>query len=331
LIAQALLKQWYGKPTWLWVFLPLVPVFMALAGLRKAWWRKRARKPALPLVVVGNITLGGTGKTPVVIALVNFLQSKGLSPGVISRGYGGNFSEPYCEVTPQTSPQLCGDEPVLIATACQCPVVVSSMRYLAVQRLAELGCDIAISDDGLQHYALARDLEIAVMDAARGLGNGWCLPLGPLREPSSRLQRVDWVLSNGGTDACGFVLQPQGWRHLQSQEPVALRPWPWGTSTQVCALAGIGNPERFFAQLRHWGLDVQARPFEDHHAYSPEDLAFAGDLPLLMTAKDAVKCRPFGRPNSWVLEVAAVLPEAFLAQFWQRIGALASKHPEDSL
>ncbi len=276
----------------------------------------RSRKAAavqlpVPVIVVGNITVGGTGKTPFVLWLVERLQAQGWRPGVISRGYGGCAPQYPLRVTAATDPAWAGDEPSLIARRLDVPVAVAPDRVAAARLLLDAGeVNILVTDDGLQHYRLARDIEICVVDGSRGLGNGALLPAGPLREPPARLREVDLVVVNGG-----------GWREagvttldmsLSTTEAMPLgggesRPLASFAGGKVHAVAGIGNPERFFSSLRAAGIEVIPHPFPDHHDYTEMDLAFDGTLPLLMTEKDAVKCAELARPNHWYVPAQAVI------------------------
>ncbi len=256
---QAVVKQWYTKPTWLWVFLPLMPLLWLLRLLRRWLLTARQTRLPVPVVIIGNINVGGTGKTPVLIALAQALMARQIKVGVVSRGYGGSFTGAFMAVDNSSDPDLCGDEPALLAQSLSCPLFIGRDRVAAAHALVGKGCQVILSDDGLQHYRLGRDLEIIVLDKSRGLGNGWCLPMGPLREPARRLKQADWVLVNGGEGADGFVLQPRRWRQLASNEPYPFKPWPWGDQNQVCALAGIGNPRRFFSSLEGYGLKVTGR------------------------------------------------------------------------
>ena len=318
------LAAWYEGRWWLRLLTPLSGLFSALAARRRRRQTAAAEAIAAPVIVVGNITLGGTGKTPLLIALVKHLQTRGYTPGVISRGYGGHAPHYPYRLTTDSKPESVGDEPLLIFQATACPVVVGPDRAAAAkQLLAQSDCDVILSDDGLQHYRLARALEIAVIDGQRGLGNGCCLPAGPLREPPSRLQEVDLVVVNGdetqshpallGVARHSMTLAPSGWYSVQDNKhlPVAQLPCDNG----VAAVAGIGNPQRFFNTLAALGVKAQTRAFADHHHYCPEDFAFAGQGALLMTAKDAVKCQAFARPNWWYLGVDAQLP----GPFWQAL------------
>jgi tetraacyldisaccharide 4'-kinase len=294
-----------------------------IIGTRSLLYKKNIftkTKVAVPVIVVGNISLGGTGKTPLVIALVEWLRAQGFKPGVISRGYGGKADYYPCAVTENTSPHNVGDEPLLIYLRTQCPVVVDPKRVRGAQYLlAQYACDVVISDDGLQHYALARDIEIAVIDGVRRFGNGFCLPAGPLREPITRLKTVDFIVSNGLAKAGEISLQIKAdlFHNLATQQVVTANHF---ASKKIHAIAGIGHPERFFALLRAWGLIVIEHPFPDHYAFKAGDLVFTDDYPILITEKDAVKCRSFATDNMWYVPVSAELPEGFLTELLRSIG-----------
>jgi tetraacyldisaccharide 4'-kinase len=314
-LSHWLQSEWYGATSpkaWL---LPLESLFKRAVAVRRRAYRE-GRRPAerlpVPVIVVGNLSLGGTGKTPLTIWLAEFLQRQGYRPGIISRGYGGKGGAEPLAVTPASHPAETGDEPVLIAQRTGCPVCVFPKRAQAGRALlAREGCDILIADDGLQHYALARDIEIAVVDGARGLGNGHCLPAGPLREPPERLDAVDLVVYSGvETAERGYPMVLEGATAVNLLDGNR-RPLADFTGRRVYAMAGIGHPRRFFEHLRGLGLDCEGRAFPDHHAYQPGDLAFAHGADLLMTEKDAVKCRAFAEANHWQVPVEARLPEAF--------------------
>ncbi|OAI18409.1 MULTISPECIES: tetraacyldisaccharide 4'-kinase [Methylomonas] len=273
-------------------------------------------KLPVPVIVVGNITVGGTGKTPLVVYVVEWLKSQGYRPGVISRGYGGAKDEKPRWVTPASDPAQVGDEAVLLAARCACPVVVGADRPAAGRELlSKQACDVLVSDDGLQHYALARDIEIVVIDGQRRFGNGYCLPVGPLREPPERVKQVDLVVVNGGNEPLEreIAMQCRGDTliNLQSGER---RPLAEFAGLDCRAIAGIGNPQRFFRQLAEAGLRCSCTAFPDHHIYTAADLGGDDGTPLIMTEKDAVKCRYLARPNFWYLPIAAELPEAFSQQ-----------------
>lgn len=310
---KGLAHHWYNR-TGLSLFLrPLSWLFRAVAGLRRVLFRAgmvRVETLPVPVVVVGNISVGGTGKTPLVIWLVQFLREAGYRPGVISRGYGGKAKHWPQQVRPDSDPYVVGDEAVVIARRAQCPMAVSPNRVEAAQALlAHHDCDIIVSDDGMQHYALGRDVEIAVIDGIRRLGNGFCLPAGPLREPASRLQQVDLVVTNGLAAEGEYRMLYHGQRlcrldGTQEETLESLR------GQDVHGVAGIGNPERFFAQLQGQGLRVIEHAFGDHHPYARKDLDFDDELPVIMTEKDAVKYRRFATDRHWYLPIDAdVQPE----------------------
>jgi tetraacyldisaccharide 4'-kinase len=306
-----LTRRWYRSAPAPWFLRPLALLFGFVARLRRARQQRQARQQRLPapVVVVGNIAVGGTGKTPFVIWLVERLREWGWKPGVISRGYGGRSRNWPQRVTPESDPVQVGDEPVLIAQRARCPVVVGPDRVAAGMMLLNGGgVDIVVSDDGLQHYRLWRDLEIAVVDATRGLGNGRLLPAGPLREPVARLGEVGLVVANGPgwTAPAGrqvnMRLQPSGARALNGAEA---RPIGAFAGQTVHAVAGIGNPARFFAMLSQQNIRLVVHPFPDHHPFTRGDLDFGDGLPVMMTEKDAVKCRAFAGPGRWVVAVEA--------------------------
>lgn len=315
--SDALVTAWYRGAWWLWLLRPVELVFRALAALRRGLYlsgRLRRYRPPVPVVVVGNITVGGTGKTPVVIALIENLKARGINAGVISRGYGASERHSIHRVGTQSTARQCGDEPLLIHQRTGCPCVVGASRAAAARALVEdAAVELILSDDGLQHYALERDMEIVVLDSARGWGNGFCLPAGPLREPISRLRAVDRVLYRGSDDAeSGVRYRPVALVHLASgeQRPVA----PQSLDGPIHALAGIGQPEQFFATLHQCGFELMAHPFPDHHDYLPAELQALADRPLIMTEKDAVKCRAIAGDNAWYMKIDAQLPPALLDQ-----------------
>jgi tetraacyldisaccharide 4'-kinase len=307
---------WYEPHPLSLLLAPFGRVFAMIAAERRRAYDSgllhRVRLP-VPVIVVGNITVGGTGKTPLVVWLVERLRVMGRRPGVVSRGYGGRARRWPQRVTAGSDPAEVGDEPVLIARRCACPVVVAPQRVSAARTLlAEYDCDVIVCDDGLQHYALARDLEIVVMDGARRLGNGRCLPAGPLRESPSRLQSVDLVVVNGKPREGEYAMHLAGGWAQSLRDPAVERPLDDWCGQTVHAVAGIGNPQRFFTHLRAHGLEVIEHPFADHHRFQADDLAFGDTRPLLMTEKDAVKCRAFAGADRWVVPVSAVPDEPCL-------------------
>ncbi|MBI2383524.1 MAG: tetraacyldisaccharide 4'-kinase [Gammaproteobacteria bacterium] len=311
---ERLIQRWYSDAPPPLPLRPLAALFGAVAALRRRWLRRRAPRLPVPVIVVGNITVGGAGKTPFVIWLVERLREWGWRPGVVSRGYGGRGGQWPRRVAADSDPAQVGDEPVLMAQRLRCPLAVGPDRVAAARRLLDGGAvDVIVADDGLQHYRLHRDLEIAVVDGARGVGNGALLPAGPLREPPGRLAEVALVVVNGG-----------GWRlagtapadmHLLADvaerlDGSARRELAAFEGQVVHAVAGIGNPQRFFAKLESLGIRVIPHGYPDHHAYAAADLDFGDDKPVLMTEKDAVKCRRFARPQHWYVPVEAVLSAA---------------------
>ncbi|MGK3224762.1 tetraacyldisaccharide 4'-kinase [Enterobacter soli] len=305
-------RIWSGEsPLWL-LLLPLSWLYGLVSGVISLLYRlgiKRAWRAPVPVVVVGNLTAGGNGKTPVVIWLVEQLKARGIRVGVVSRGYGGKAAKYPLLLTADTLTSEAGDEPVLIYQRTGAPVAVSPVRSEAVQALlAEHDVQIIITDDGLQHYALARDKEIVVIDGVRRFGNGWWLPAGPMRERASRLKSVDAVIVNGGVAQQGEIpmhLHPGLAVNLQTGERKAVAQLP-----ALVAMAGIGHPPRFFATLEQCGAKLEKRvPLADHQALVPEQVA-AFTVPgqtLIMTEKDAVKCRAFAKENWWYLPVDAEL------------------------
>ena len=283
---------------------PLSLVFRAVAALRRAAYVRgllRAQRVRVPVIVVGNIYVGGTGKTPLVLWLARFLRERGRRPGIVSRGYGGSAAHPS-EVRGDTDPALSGDEPLLLARRSGCPVWTGRDRVAAARALlaAHPECDVVISDDGLQHYRLARDVEIVVVDGARGLGNRLLLPAGPLREPASRLDTADAVVVNGES------MKLAGSRFRNLRDGREAQPG-FFQGKRVVAIAGIGHPPRFFAHLERLGLQFEAHAFPDHHAYSAGDIAFPDADAVVMTEKDAVKCARFASDKHWMLPVDAEL------------------------
>lgn len=291
---------------------PISILFGVLARRRRA--RLRPQRLPVPVIVVGNIAVGGSGKTPVVDWLVGVLRAAGWQPGIISRGHGGRVAG--CALVPADGePADYGDEPVLLARITACPLVVGRDRPEAARELLRRHprCDVIIADDGMQHYRLGRALEIAVVDEAT-LGNHWLLPAGPLREPLGRLAEVDLVIAHGAlspsTRAAAatvpvFDMRLEGSVLRAVGDPARTRPLVDLRGQRVHAVAGIGRPERFFAQLEAAGIEVLAHAFGDHHAFAAADLAFGDALPILMTAKDAVKCAAFAPADCWEFPVRA--------------------------
>lgn len=327
-LAERLVDTWYSPRTTVLaaLLLPLSMLFRAAVALRRVCYRiglRRSVRISVPVVVIGNITVGGSGKTPLVAALALALAQRGYHPGIVSRGYGrdDDGGDPV-SVGPDDDPSRTGDEPLLLARAGY-PVVVGRDRAAAARFLVSRhsACDVIISDDGLQHYRLGRNVEIAVVDATRALGNGWLLPAGPLREPVSRLGEVDAVVVLTATmpgvalpdlpDAFGMTLV--GNRFVRVDDPLTTAPASAFGREDVHALAGIGHPARFFGQLATMGIAATPHPFPDHHRFVPGDLAIAGARAILMTEKDALKCEAFADERCWYLPVAARIDEALIS------------------
>jgi len=308
---------WY-QPTvlWAWFLFPFALLMRTISAVRyfcyQRHWLSSYRSP-LPVVVVGNISVGGNGKTPFVISLCEILQKQGYKPGVVSRGYGGKSSAYPLLVTETTLGKQAGDEPVLIYKRLGIPVVVDPVRAHAAHYLHQhCDVDVIITDDGLQHYALQRDIEIVIVDGQRRYGNQHIMPMGPLREPLSRLKKVDYIINNGASHAGEFTMQlmPSACRRVDgTAEQLA--------PTTVNACAAIGHPPRFFDTLTTQGFSLNKQvAFADHHAYVKPDFApFTAEFPLLMTEKDAVKCIGFAESHWWYLPIDAELPAAFTIPF----------------
>jgi tetraacyldisaccharide 4'-kinase len=324
---HAMSDIWYsGRKPPLW--LRALSCLFAAVGAGRRWmyragWLRRVRLP-VPVIVVGNITVGGTGKTPLTIALVEALRERGFRPGVISRGYGGSAAV-ATRIDAHSDPAVVGDEARLIFDAAGVPVAVARKRAQAGRLLLESGAiDVLVADDGLQHYALRRDIEICVIDGARRFGNGRLLPAGPLREPVARLDSVDFRVCNGGVAQANEVpmtLAGDIAISIAEDQEKSLADF---AGQRAHAVAGIGNPSRFFERLREMHIDIDVHAFADHHAFVASDLAFGNDLPVLMTSKDAVKCAAFARNHWWHVPVRAQLPSSFFDAVADRLRRLKS-------
>jgi tetraacyldisaccharide 4'-kinase len=318
-------RHWSRRGAVAWLLWPASLAFGIAAFFRRLFFRLhlfRSHKAGIPVIVVGNLVAGGSGKTPLVLWIAELLKAHGLKPGIVSRGYlggaraaGGTTSakggEPR-EANIASDPAEVGDEPILLARRSGCPVWVAPDRVAACRVLREQHpeCDVIVSDDGLQHYALARDIEICVVDG-RGFGNGFLLPAGPLREPRSRLRSVDAVVLHGASGMDGHPMKLEGDKLVRIQDARDVRPAKSFAGQKVHAVAGIGDPKRFFLHLARFGLKPVPHPFPDHHPFSAGDLAFGDEAPVVMTEKDAVKCKRFARANHWVFPVNASLDPAF--------------------
>ena len=309
---------WYLRSPWMILLTPLSLVYRIVIWLRRYAYRfglLASHKLPVPVIVVGNITVGGTGKTPLVAWIVNYLKTAGYHPGVVSRGYRGKAGSWPQQVRPDSDPAMVGDEAVLLAGICKCPMSVAPDRVAAAAALIEHNdCDIIVSDDGLQHYALQRDVEIAVVDGIRRYGNGLSLPAGPLREPLKRLTEVDIVVVNGLGGGSEFPMK------MKSEAAISLIDGEKQCELSdfygqpVHAVAAIGNPDRFFSSLRQAGMQVEEHAFPDHYFFRKEDITFDDGKPVLMTGKDAVKCRHLAGSNHWYVPVQTNMTAEFSAR-----------------
>lgn len=305
-----------------YLLLPISGIFYVLSKIRRTLYRTgffRINQFEVPVVVVGNITVGGSGKTPVVIKLVEYLQQQDMKVGVVSRGYGGSHDSGSLLVEVNTKASLSGDEPLLIAAQTDAIVMINKNRSQAVQDLiSQHQVDVVISDDGLQHYAMDRTVEIAVIDGNRRFGNGFFLPAGPLRESQSRLKQVDFIINNGymSPGEISAQLMPTTFTHLLSGDEFPLNHF----SAQYChGVAGIGHPDRFFNTLTELGLQVEKHAFTDHYQYRSDDLEFNDNHPIIMTAKDWVKCRDFANDQMYYLKVDLDISKDFLNELYTKL------------
>jgi tetraacyldisaccharide 4'-kinase len=306
-------RHWYARGPLAWALWPLSVLFLIGVATRRTMYRLRllpSAHPGIPVIIVGNLVAGGSGKTPLVIWIAEHLKRKGWVPAIVSRGYGGRPGAPRAATIASQADDV-GDEPIVLARRSGCPVWIGADRVAVIKALRAVHEDVnvIVLDDGLQHYRLRRDVEIAVVDA-RGFGNGFMLPAGPLREPRSRLRSVHAVVSHQG-QVKGYAMRLVGAEVHRMTNAAERRPLAAFTGQKVHALAGIGDPNRFFLHLVRHGVKPMPHPFPDHHRFSAEELDFAGDAPVLMTEKDAVKLRSAARDNWWVLPVTAELEPAF--------------------
>ena len=327
-LAERLVNAWYQGHPALLLLRPLEWLYRAVVQRKRQRFlagQSPSYRAPVPVIVVGNITVGGTGKTPLILYLIDHCRARGLRVGVVSRGYGAQPPSVPWRVTAEQSAREAGDEPLLLVQRSGVALMIDPDRARAVQALLSAEpLDLILCDDGLQHYRLARDLELVLIDAVRGLGNGRCLPAGPLREPQARLQSVDAVLFNGASadsaEGFGFTLQPTALVNVASGERQSLDVFAPGQA--IHAVAGIGNPQRFFRTLEALNWRPIAHAFADHATYSAASLEFSPSLPLLMTEKDAVKCRAFAQPDWWYLAVDARPSPAFSAWLDGQLDAL---------
>ncbi len=322
-------KQWTTFTLWHILLIPFSWVFAVITSVRKSLYKKewlKSYRLAVPVMVIGNINVGGTGKTPLVIWLAEQLQLAGYKPGIISRGYGGK-AKTVQAVFAHSNPQEVGDEPVLIAQRTRCPVFISPNRVVAGQALLQVHpeCNVVISDDGLQHYRLGRDIEIAIVDGARRFGNQHLLPAGPLRESISRLMEVDFIIAQQFAQVDEYEMSVKGESLISLNHPdnhISLISFK---NKKVHAVAAIGNPQRFFTSLKDAGIEVVEHVFPDHYLYQKSDFEFDDALPIVMTEKDAVKCSNFAMENAWYLPVTAKLDPLFENKLNEKLEALRRK------
>lgn len=312
------MKHWASRGAVAWLLWPASLLFGVAVVLRRLSFKLgifSSHKAGIPVIVVGNLVAGGSGKTPLVLRIVELLREHGWRPGIVSRGYGGAAAAKGGaprEAGIASDPAEVGDEPILLARRSGCPVWVAPERNAACRALRKQHpeCNVIVTDDGLQHYALARDLEICVVDG-RGFGNGFLLPAGPLRELPSRLSSVDAVVTHGDAGVKGYAMQLQGESLVRITNARDVRPVKSFAGQIVHAVAGIGDPERFFQQLARFGLQLVPHPFADHHPFRADELDFGDGAPVVMTEKDAVKCKRFAQAHHWVFPVSASLDPMF--------------------
>jgi tetraacyldisaccharide 4'-kinase len=332
-MANWLQKQWLTFTLWHLLLLPISWLFSIVVTLRRFLYKVgffRSYRLNVPVVIVGNINVGGAGKTPLVIWLAEQLKQAGYKPGIISRGYGSSLIG-VASVSPDGVASAVGDEPVLIAMRTACPVFVGAKRVEVGLALLKMHpeCDVIISDDGLQHYALQRDVELVVFDGMKGFGNGALLPAGPLREPIGRLNTVDLLVRNGAQADTNQTITPlpiemqlkaSVFYNLNNRQ-LEVSPAAFAGKS-ITAIAGIGNPERFFRQLSTMGLHFKCKAYNDHYQYSAQDFEDVETDIILMTEKDAVKCTSFARPNFWVLPVNADIDKQLLTNILSKLDKL---------
>ena len=321
------MRHWHSRGAVAWLLWPASLVFAVVVWVRRILYKLRffgSAHPGIPVIVIGNLTAGGSGKTPLVLWIAELLRERKWKPGIVSRGYGGTATQPR-EVSIASDPAEVGDETILLARRSGCPVWVAPDRVAACAalRAQHPECDVIVADDGLQHYALRRDIEICVVDG-RGYGNGFLQPAGPLREPCSRLGSVDAVVAHGAREVQGYAMVLEGDKLVRFTDARDVRTAKSFAGQRVHAVAGIGDPKRFFLHLARYGLKVVPHPFPDHHPFCAEDFAFGDSDPVVMTEKDAVKCKRIVQQNPqvqfWVLPVSATLDPAFERWLLEKLG-----------
>ena len=321
-------RYWYSLNPVAIILWPVGLLFCGVAMLRRLAYQRglcKWHRVGVPVIVVGNLSVGGSGKTPLVVRLVEVLREAGYRPGIISRGYGGQSQDWPRQVGANSDPREVGDEPVLLARRCRCPVAVAPDRVAAAQALLKHSdCNVILADDGLQHYRLARDIEIVVIDGTRRLGNGACLPAGPLREPVGRLRSVDFVVGNGAVQRGEYLMTLVGERAVNLVDPHVTCSLAGFRREQVHAVAGIGNPGRFFRYLQARNIRILEHAFPDHHSFVAADLDFQDHQPVLMTEKDAIKCERLAQDRFWYVPVEARLDPEFERRLLARLAHCAA-------
>jgi tetraacyldisaccharide 4'-kinase len=328
-------RHWHSRGAIAWLLWPVSLLFAVVVWVRRIFYKLKifgSTHPGIPVIVVGNLTAGGSGKTPLVLRIAEILREQHWKPGIVSRGYGGSASKENAaprEATIASDPAEVGDEPMLLARRSGCPVWVAPDRVQACLALREQHpeCNVIVTDDGLQHYALRRDIEICVVDG-RGFGNGFLQPAGPLREPPSRLRSVDAVVVHGAKstqlDMRGHPMQLEGDKLVRFTDARDVRAAKSFAGQRMHAVAGIGDPKRFFLQLARFGVKVVPHPFADHHPFRAADFEFGDSDPIVMTEKDAVKCKRIVAENPkaqfWVFPVSATLDPAFERWLLEALG-----------
>lgn len=324
MVAHWWMSVWYQGKWARYGLIPFALLYGCVMRIRRylyQWGIKKTTDLKVPVIVIGNLTVGGTGKTPLTLCLAKYLMDEGYQVGIVSRGYKGRYTQEFEQVYPESSPGWVGDEAVLLARNIHCPIVVARKRVLGALFLQDkFGCNVILTDDGLQHYALGRQLEIIVIDGERRFGNQWMLPAGPLREPLSRLKSVDFCVANGQAQPGEFSMKlvSGDWVNLKNPSLKFTRE----VGVQIHAVTGIGNPDRFFDQLTQMGLEIIRHPFPDHHCFRKEELDFEKEAVILMTEKDAVKCFEFADERYWYLPVSALMDPEFRRLFITKLGGI---------
>ena len=319
-------KVWYSKNIFSLLLSPLSLIYISIIYLRHILYQLgliSITKINAPTIVIGNIVAGGTGKTPLVIWLAKHFKDKGFLPGIVSRGYGGTYLSNIELVKPTSNPMLVGDEPVIIARNTNCPVVVAKIRAKGAKELVEkYNCNIIFCDDGMQHYSLARDIEIAVIDGQRRFGNNYCFPAGPLREPKSRILKADLIVSKYNARTCEHKMDYTYHQLVSLNELSKTIPISDLHGMTVHAIAGINNPDHFFSYLRSHKLELIIHKFPDHYSYTEDDVKFDDNFPVVMTEKDAVKCLNYSSDKHWYIPISAELSKSFVCDLDKLMGKI---------